>query len=266
MSIFIGRPRKRFSIVSHEMDIPSQCNHLISAELTRKPEYKEGKNEDEQTVAEIMRRRFSPAVLTNISWEGFHFADHEIKITEATECYGAVVWPSALVLCHFLETNAEQYSLVDKSVIEIGAGTGLVSIVATLLGARVTATDLPEVLGNLQYNILKNTKMKCKHQPQVKELSWGVDLEKNFPKSLCQFDYIMAADVVYYHPFLKELLLTFHHLCQDNTVILWAMRFRLDKENQFMGRFQELFDLEVISNFPSLNITLYKAMRKGKMM
>ncbi|XP_074985808.1 protein-lysine methyltransferase METTL21E isoform X2 [Caretta caretta] len=225
-----------------------------------------GKNEDEQTVAEIMRRRFSPAVLTNISWEGFHFADHEIKITEATECYGAVVWPSALVLCHFLETNAEQYSLVDKSVIEIGAGTGLVSIVATLLGARVTATDLPEVLGNLQYNILKNTKMKCKHQPQVKELSWGVDLEKNFPKSLCQFDYIMAADVVYYHPFLKELLLTFHHLCQDNTVILWAMRFRLDKENQFMGRFQELFDLEVISNFPSLNITLYKAMRKGKKM
>uniref|UniRef100_A0A8C0JBR7 Uncharacterized protein n=1 Tax=Chelonoidis abingdonii TaxID=106734 RepID=A0A8C0JBR7_CHEAB len=131
-----------------------------------------------------------------------------------------------------------------------------------VIGAHVTATDLPEVLGNLQYNILKNTKMKCKHQPQVKELSWGVDLEKNFPKSLCQFDYIMAADVVYYHPFLEELLLTFHHLCQDNTVILWAMRFRPDTQNQFMSRFQELFDLEVISNFPSLNITLYKAMRR----
>ncbi|XP_025053640.1 protein-lysine methyltransferase METTL21E isoform X1 [Alligator sinensis] len=244
--------------------IPSQHNCLLSSELRRKLDYKEGKKEDGHLVVEIMRRRFSPALITNKSWESFHFVGHQIKITEATDCYGAVVWPSALVLCYFLETNSKQYSLVDKNVIEIGAGTGLVSIVASLLGAYVTATDLPEVLGNLQYNILQNTKMKCKHQPQVKELSWGVDLEKNFPWSSCQFDYIMAADVVYYHPFLDELLLTFDHLCKDNTVILWAMRFRLDKENQFVGRFQELFDLEVLSDFPSLNITLYKAMRKSR--
>uniref|UniRef100_A0A8C0GH36 Uncharacterized protein n=1 Tax=Chelonoidis abingdonii TaxID=106734 RepID=A0A8C0GH36_CHEAB len=179
----------------------------------------ESKNEDEQTVAEIMKRRFSPAVVTNRPWECFHFAGHEIKITEATECYGAIVWPSALVLCHFLETNAKQYSLVDKSVIEIGAGTGLVSIVATLLGAHVTATDLPEVLGNLQYNILKKYQMKF-------------DLEKNFPKSLCHFDYIMAADVCVLPPFLEELLLTFHHLCQDNTVILWGQTGKIRQKNE----------------------------------
>lgn len=132
-------------------------------------------------------------------------------------------------------------------------------------GALVTVTDLPELLGNLQHNVLQNTKLKCKHQPCVKELSWGIDLEKNFPRSSCHFDYIMAADVVYHHPFLDELLLTFDHLCKNDTVILWAMKFRLDKENQFVDRFQTLFDLEVISNFPSLNITLYKAMRKGRM-
>lgn len=132
-------------------------------------------------------------------------------------------------------------------------------------GALVTATDLPELLGNLQHNVLQNTKLKSKHQPCVKELSWGVDLEKNFPRSSCHFDYIMAADVVYHHPFLDELLLTFDHLCKKDTVILWAMKFRLEKENQFVGRFQALFDLEVISNFPSLNITLFKAMRKGRM-
>ncbi|NXJ40513.1 MT21E methyltransferase, partial [Ciconia maguari] len=221
--------------------------------------------EDEQLAAEIMRRRFFPALITHKAWEGFHFAGHEIRITEATDCYGAVVWPSALVLCYFLETNSKQYNLVDKNVIEIGAGTGLVSIVASLLGALVTATDLPELLGNLQHNVLQNTKLKCKHQPRVKELSWGIDLEKNFPRSSCHFDYILAADVVYNHPFLDELLLTFDHLCKNDTVILWAMKFRLDKENQFVGRFQTLFDLEVISNFPSLNITLYKAMRKGRM-
>ncbi|KAM6418223.1 protein-lysine methyltransferase METTL21E-like isoform 2-T2 [Pluvialis apricaria] len=201
--------------------------------------------EDEDIVAEIMRRRFFPALITHKAWEGFHFADHEIRITEATDCYGAVVWPSALVLCYFLETNSKQYNLVDKNVIEIGAGTGLVSIVASLLGALVTATDLPELLGNLQHNVLQNTKLKCKHQPRVKELSWGIDLEKNFPRSSCHFDYILAADVVYHHPFLDELLLTFDHLCKNDTVILWAMKFRLEKENQFVGRFQTLFDLEI---------------------
>uniref|UniRef100_A0A663MZL6 Uncharacterized protein n=1 Tax=Athene cunicularia TaxID=194338 RepID=A0A663MZL6_ATHCN len=197
------------------------------------------------TIAEIMRRRFFPALITHNAWEGFNFAGHEIRITEATDCYGAVVWPSALVLCYFLETNSKQYNLVDKNVIEIGAGTGLVSIVASLLGALVTATDLPELLGNLQHNVLQNTKLKCKNQPHVKELSWGIDLEKNFPRSSCHFDYILAADVVYHHPFLDELLLTFDHLCKNDTVILWAMRFRLDKENQFVGRFQTLFDLEL---------------------
>ncbi|KAM7066413.1 protein-lysine methyltransferase METTL21E-like isoform 1-T1 [Acridotheres tristis] len=256
------------------MDLTSSQHNHLQNQWVREFERQEGEKEDEEIVAEIMGRRFFPHVIAYKAWEGFHFAGHEIRITEATDCYGAVVWPSyvhgfpplqALVLCYFLETNSKQCNLVDKNVIEIGAGTGLVSIVASLLGAFVTATDLPELLGNLQHNVLQNTKQKCRHQPCVKELSWGIDLEKNFPRSSCHFDYIMATDVVYHHPFLDELLLTFDHLCKDDTVILWAMKFRLENENLFVDRFQTLFDLEMISNFPSLNIALYKAMRKGKM-
>uniref|UniRef100_H3ATF2 Methyltransferase like 21E, pseudo n=1 Tax=Latimeria chalumnae TaxID=7897 RepID=H3ATF2_LATCH len=226
------------------------------------PDAKEG-----ALVSEIMKKCFSPTLITNVTWEGFYFAGSEIRITEATGSFGAVVWPSAIVLCHFLETNREEYNLSDKNVIEIGAGTGLISIVASILvtGAHVIATDLPDILGNLSYNVLRNTKMRCKHQPQVKELTWGVDLEKNFPQSDCEFHYIMAADVVYSHPYLEELLITFDHLCKEDTVIFWAMRFRLDKENRFVDRFQSLFDLEVIYNLPSIQIKLYKAMRKGRM-
>ncbi|XP_062959202.1 putative methyltransferase-like protein 21E isoform X2 [Cynocephalus volans] len=210
---------KKTSVYSHPL-----IHHSID------PEAQEETREDyddKQVVTEIMARCFIPPVMTATAWEGFHFVGHEIRITEATDCYGAVVWPSALVLCYFLETNAKQYNMVDKNVIEIGAGTGLVSIVASLLGAHVTATDLPELLGNLQYNIFRNTKMKCKHLPQVKELSWGVALDENFPRSSITFDYILAADVVYAHPFLEELLVTFDHLCRETTVILWVMKFRL---------------------------------------
>ncbi|ELK14909.1 UPF0567 protein ENSP00000298105 [Pteropus alecto] len=242
----------------------SMYSHSLVHRLMDPEAQKENREDsaDKKVVVEIMARCFIPALITTTSWEGFHFVGHDIRITEATDCYGAVVWPSALVLCYFLETNVKQYNMVDKNVIEIGAGTGLVSIVASLLGAYVTATDLPELLGNLQYNISRNTKMKCKHLPQVKELSWGVALDKNFPRSSNNFDYILAADVVYAHPFLEELLITFDHLCTETTVILWVMKFRLEKENRFVDRFKELFDLEEISSFPSLNIKLYKAMKK----
>lgn len=121
---------------------------------------------------------------------------------------------------------------------------------------------MPEVLGNLRYNLTRNTRGRCRHEPVVKELTWGVDLEEKFPRSSTHFHYIMAADVVYSHPFLEELLATFDHLCEDNTVIFWTMRFRFDKENKFVDRFQTLFDLELIYDLPSMKIKLYKAMRR----
>lgn len=42
----------------------------------------------------------------------------------------------AIALCKFLETpdGRQQMNLLDKTVLEIGAGTGLLSIVITLLG------------------------------------------------------------------------------------------------------------------------------------
>eukprot|EP00064_Thunnus_orientalis_P010503 superscaffoldBa00001435_g10529 len=169
-----------------------------------------------------------------------------------------------MVLCHFLETNRDKYNLTEKNVIELGAGTGLVTIVSSLLGAKVTSTDLPDVLGNLQYNVMCNTKGRCKYTPLVTDLIWGQEVEQRFPRATHCFDYILAADVVYAHPYLEELMDTFDHLCQENTQILWAMRFRLDPENSFVDRFRERFHLEELYNLPSLSIKLYRAWRKDK--
>uniref|UniRef100_A0A8C9VCP7 Potassium-transporting ATPase subunit beta n=1 Tax=Scleropages formosus TaxID=113540 RepID=A0A8C9VCP7_SCLFO len=88
---------------------------------------------DKDLADAILHRRFCPSLITTETWEGFEFAGLRIRITESTDCYGAVLWPSALVLCHFLDTHREEYSMEDKSIIELGAGTGLVSIVTALL-------------------------------------------------------------------------------------------------------------------------------------
>ncbi|KAM6943573.1 methyltransferase like 21e [Xenentodon cancila] len=211
-----------------------------------------------------MSRRFHPSAIGPETWEGYMFSDLEIRIKESTDLYGAVLWPSAMVLCHFLETNRDKYNLTDKNVIELGAGTGLVTIVSSLLGAKVTSTDLPDVLGNLRYNVKRNTKDRCKYIPLVTELTWGQELDQRFPCATHRFDYILAADVVYSHPHLEELMDTFNHLCQENTQILWAMRFRLDPENSFVDRFQQHFHVEELYDLPSLNIKLYRAWKKDK--
>ncbi|XP_034437715.1 methyltransferase like 21e isoform X2 [Hippoglossus hippoglossus] len=216
----------------------------------------------EELAKTIMARHFLPSLIGSEAWEGYVFSDLKIRIKESTDLYGAVLWPSAMVLCHFLETNQDKYNLTDKNVIELGAGTGLVTIVSSLLGAKVTSTDLPDVLGNLRYNVQRNTKGRCKYVPVVTELFWGKEVEQRFPRATHCFDYILAADVVYSHPYLEELMDTFDHLCQDNTQILWAMRFRLDLENSFVDRFQQRFHLEELYDLPSLSIKLFWAWRK----
>ncbi|XP_061565910.1 methyltransferase like 21e [Cololabis saira] len=217
---------------------------------------------DAELAKAIMSRRSLPSAIGPETWEGYMFSDLEIRIKESLDVYGAVLWPSAMVLCHFLETNRDEYNLTDKNVIELGAGTGLVTIVSSLLGAKVTSTDLPDVLGNLQYNVKRNTAGRCKYIPLVTELTWGQHLDQRFPRATHCFDYILAADVVYSHDYLAELMDTFSHLCQENTQILWAMRFRLDPENSFVGRFQQHFCVEELYDLPSLNIKLYRAWKK----
>lgn len=124
-------------------------------------ETQQSKTKGEELAEAIMARCFHPSLIGPEAWEGYVFSDMEIRIKESTDLYGAVLWPSAMVLCHFLETNRDQHNLTDKNVIELGAGTGLVSIVSSLLGAKVTSTDLPDLLGNLQYNVTRNTKGRC---------------------------------------------------------------------------------------------------------
>ncbi|XP_056098374.1 methyltransferase like 21e [Rhinichthys klamathensis goyatoka] len=222
----------------------------------------EGVAADAELVAEIMKRNFRPSLIRTEAWEGYVFADIEIKIKESSEYYGAVLWPSAMVLCHFLDTHRDEFNLTDKSIVELGAGTGLVTIVTSLLGAKVTSTDLPNILSNLSYNITRNTRGRCRHEPIVTELSWGKELEERFPRATCRYDYIIAADVVYSHPYLHELMETFLHLSSDNTVILWAMRFRLDPENRFVDTFQKHFQLQELYDLPSLRIKLYSARKR----
>lgn len=55
----------------------------------------------------------------------------------------------AIALCQFLENNRQQLNLVDKAVLEIGAGTGLLSIVACLLGESISGVSNLSDVGHM---------------------------------------------------------------------------------------------------------------------
>ncbi|KAG5261578.1 hypothetical protein AALO_G00285900 [Alosa alosa] len=204
---------------------------------------------------------WSPSVFYRPEKEMFHFAGYEICIYESLDSYGSMIWPGAVALCTYLDTPAgrQQVNLLDKSAIEIGAGTGLLSIVATLLGAKVTATDLPEILGNLRCNLSRNTKRHCRHPAQVTTLSWGVDLENNFPRTTHQYDYVLAADVVYHHDYLNELLVTMRHFCKSGTTLIWSNKIRYQADLAFIERFKEAFHTTLLAEKDEIRIYMATA-------
>ena len=108
---------------------------------------------------------------------------------------GSVVWTAAVGLARYLE-HAE--SLDGKRVLELGAGTALVSLAAAALGADAVATDIPAcVAGVTAPNIAANRGL-VRGACEARELVWGeTALEPQFGRGAGWWDLVVASDVVY---------------------------------------------------------------------
>ncbi|XP_073319937.1 protein-lysine methyltransferase METTL21C-like [Pagrus major] len=205
-------------------------------------------------VQEDRALSWAPSISVGIGKDIYHYVGQDILIHESIDSYGAVMWPAALALCSFLDNNRQRVNLQGKEVLELGAGTGLVTIVASLLGASVTATDLPVVLSNLRANVMRNTRGRCRHTPQVAALSWGYDLENTYPTSVYHYDYVLAADVVYHHDFLDELLFTMKHFCKPGTTLIWANKVRFETDLTFTENFKKAFHTSLLAEDGEMKI------------
>ena len=99
--------------------------------------------------------------------------------------YWADVWESAIVL-------AEDHATLDgrgMSLLELGCGLGLPSLVAAAAGFAVTATDYEHpALEGVRFNAEKNGIESIR----TRVLDW-----RNLPDDLGRFDRVVAADVLY---------------------------------------------------------------------
>ncbi|XP_072198517.1 protein N-lysine methyltransferase METTL21A isoform X5 [Excalfactoria chinensis] len=188
----------------------------------------------------------------------YRFAGRTVRIRQDWERRGvaAVVWDAAVVLSAYLEMGG--IDLRDRSVIELGAGTGLLGIVATLLGARVTITDREPALEFLESNVWANLPSELHPRAVVKELTWGKDLGNFSPGA---FDFVLGADIIYLEETFAELLQTLEHLCSEQTVILLSCRIRYERDNNFLKMLKGRFSVSEVHYDYSKDVHIYKAQR-----
>uniref|UniRef100_A0A8C2NCZ2 Protein N-lysine methyltransferase METTL21A n=1 Tax=Capra hircus TaxID=9925 RepID=A0A8C2NCZ2_CAPHI len=183
-------------------------------------------------TAEMGLQRFHKPLAT------FSFANHTIQIRQDWKQLGvaAVVWDAAVVLATYLEMGTVE--LRGCSAVELGAGTGLVGIVAALLGAHVTITDRKIALEFLKSNVQANLPPHIQPKAVVKELTWGQNLGSFSPG---EFDLILGADIIYLEETFTDLLQTLEHLCSNHSVVLLACRIRYERDYNFLAMLERQF-------------------------
>lgn len=160
---------------------------------------------------------------------------------------GWLVWPVAHEFTKFLMENSSL--LVGKSVLELGAGTGLIGLVCACAGARsVVISDIREGLPMCQSNVAANcavTPTEC--TVAVEELFWGNDDHlANILTTTGPIDVIVASDVVYHQSeeALVSLAKTIISASNRDTIVLIAYEDReglMDDELYFFGPMRERF-------------------------
>lgn len=205
------------------------------------------------------------------------------------------LWPAATTLVTLLDqfrshpSNSPLASILSigcqLNILELGSGTGLVGMAAAaILGAKVTVTDLPHVLTNLQFNVDANAGLISLRggSVHVAPLRWGEAEADDVEVVGREFDAVLASDVVYHDHLFDPLLLTLRLFLNSrepqpepepkkkkmmNFVMAHLRRWK--KDSVFFKKAKKLFDVEIIHadrpcNGARLGVVVYRMTGKPK--
>ncbi|RXW25767.1 hypothetical protein EST38_g50 [Candolleomyces aberdarensis] len=172
---------------------------------------------------------------------------------DASPGCGGIAWPAGQILATYLVQRDLGY-LRDKNVLELGAGTGLVGLVAGELEAdcRVVITDQAPLLPIMQKNVALN---KLGSNVVVAELDWGSPIPAAIPKP----DIILAADCVYFEPAFPLLVQTLADLADTSTEILFCYKKRRKADKRFFSMLKKKFSWKEVMDDPNREIYMKEA-------
>lgn len=128
-----------------------------------------------------------------------------LRLVGSHPLWGHYLWNAAPTLTQYLEEH--RACVADKDVLELGAASGLPSIVCDKLGARrVVSTDYPDpnLMQNLAHNLEQNG---CEAPHTVAQgYIWGADVAPLLAHAPEGFDLILMSDLIFNHQAHPALL------------------------------------------------------------
>ncbi|KAH9950082.1 putative methyltransferase-domain-containing protein [Amylocystis lapponica] len=161
---------------------------------------------------------------------------------DASPGCGGIAWPAGEVLSAYIAQHGSL--LKGKNVLELGSGTGLVGLVAGVLGAAVWITDQAPLLDIMRRNVeINNLALRV----SVAELNWGEAIPQDIPRP----DVILAADCVYFEPAFPLLVKTLADLvADDSTEVLFCYKKRRKADKRFFTLLKKEFTWTEVEDDP----------------
>lgn len=171
---------------------------------------------------------------------------------------GQVIWPGATVLADYLLIHS--LDVAGKTVLELGAGTGLTGLFISHLSEWVILSDGNDIVMNVLHKNSQLARGKC----SVSKIDWGTenmlsDLERN--ELPCKYDIIIGADVVYWEDSILPLFTTIKALLTPHGRFLMCYTLRaLRVQRKLLEKAAEMNltikELSVVSSSYIYEITL----------
>ena len=162
---------------------------------------------------------------------------------------GGIFWDGSYFISKYLLSDLFPKNPNIKTILELGAGTALPSLVSLVKNNyTVVTTDTKKLIPQINDIMELNKKNFCKDAKSfVTELSWEKkeDIEK--VKKLMDnkpFDVIIGSELVYLDDLFDDLINVIRNLSDENTFIILSYKIRLPSmvEN-FTNKLKEFFEI-----------------------
>jgi len=177
----------------------------------------------------------------------------KLRLVGHSPLWGHLLWNAGQVISQYLEDNTKQL-VRGKTILELGAGAGLPSLVAAVLGARkVVVTDYPdaELIANLRHNIEQCLPLESKSSIVAEGFLWGGgsgSLKTHILPDTDGFDILILADILFNHSEHEKLLNTVRD-CLKKSPASVALVFFTPYRPWLLDKDLNFFDLARSSGF-----------------
>jgi nicotinamide N-methyltransferase len=173
-----------------------------------------------------------------------HFVDVErpkelgtlhIRMVKKHVLWGDHLWNAGQWLASNFDAHPEE--IRGKSVVELGAGAGLPSVVSALNGAKMTVvTDYPdpELIENLAWNLEENVKDAASERAVATGFLWGAPVDDILALNEGnQYDVVILCDLLFNHSEHTKLVKSCQELLAPNGHVLVLIISKLLKSRRF---------------------------------